>query len=97
MRVGSSVHYELGNWHAEVEAIRNSKQDKTAANETQTSGYTLLSASANYYLDFDAVDMTIYLKANNLTNQEARVHSSYIKDEAPLPGRSFSVGVRARF
>ncbi|MBB1333470.1 TonB-dependent receptor [Pseudoalteromonas sp. SG43-7] len=97
LRVGSSIHYEYGNWHTEVEVTRNSKQDKIAANETTTDGYTMLSAAANYYLDLGNVDMTLYLKADNLTDQEARVHSSYLKDEAPLPGRSFSIGVRARF
>ncbi len=97
MRVGSSVHYEYGNWHTEVEVIRNAKQDKIADNETSTKGYTMLSASANYYLDLGDVDMTIYIKGDNLTDQEGRVHSSYLKDEAPLPGRSVSLGVRARF
>lgn len=97
MRIGSSLHYEYDNWHAELEVIRNSKQDKVAAYETDTDGFTMLSASANYYLDLDAVDMTIYLKGDNLTDQEGRVHSSYLKDEAPLPGRAFSIGVRARF
>jgi iron complex outermembrane receptor protein len=97
MRIGSSAHYESGNWHTEMEIIRNSKQDKIAINETDTSGYTMVSASANYYLALDNVDMTIYIKGDNLTNQEARVHSSYLKDEAPLSSRSFSVGVRARF
>ena len=97
MRVGSSVHYEYGNWHTEVEVIRNAKQDKIADNETSTKGYTMLSASANYYLGLGDVDMTIYIKGDNLTDQEGRVHSSYLKDEAPLPGRSVSLGVRARF
>lgn len=97
LRVGSSLHYEYGNWHTEVEVIRNSKQDKIAANETSTDGYTMVSAAANYYIDLGKVDMTVYLKADNLTDQEARVHSSYLKDEAPLPGRSVSLGVRARF
>jgi iron complex outermembrane receptor protein len=97
MRVGSSIHYEYGNWHTEVEVIRNDKQDKVADNETETEGYTMLSASANYYLDLGGVDMTIYLKGENLTDQEGRVHSSYIKDEVPLPGRSISLGIRARF
>ena len=97
MRIGSSVNYEYDNWHAEVEVIRNSKQDKIASYETDTDGYTMVSASANYYLDFDNIDMTLYLKGENLTNQEGRVHSSYLKNEAPLPSRSFSVGVRARF
>ncbi len=97
MRVGSSIHYEQGNWHSEIEVVRNSKQDKIASNETDTDGYTMLSASANYYLDLDKMDMTIYLKGNNLTNEEGRVHSSYIKDKVPLSGRSVSLGVRAKF
>jgi len=97
MRLGSSVHFEYGNWHTEMEVIRNSKQDKIAINETETSGYTMVSASANYYLELDNVDMTIYIKGDNLTNQAARVHSSYLKDDAPLSSRSLSVGVRARF
>jgi len=97
MRFGSSVHYEYGNWHSEIEIIRNSKQDKIGENETETKGYTMLSASANYYFSLDDVDMTFYLKGDNLTDQEGRVHSSYLKDEAPLPGRSISLGLRARF
>lgn len=97
MRVGSSIHYEQGNWHSEIEVVRNNKQDKIASNETDTDGYTMLSASANYYLDLDKMDMTIYLKGNNLTNKEGRVHSSYIKDQVPLSGRSVSLGVRAKF
>ncbi|WP_340677816.1 TonB-dependent receptor [Paraglaciecola sp.] len=97
MRVGSSLHYEYGNWHAEVEVTRNSQQDKIAANETKTDGYTMLAASTNYYLDLDNIDMTLYLKGENLTNEEGRIHSSYLKDEAPLSGRSFSIGLRARF
>ncbi|MDO6841709.1 TonB-dependent receptor [Paraglaciecola chathamensis] len=97
LRVGSSLHYEQGNWHGEVEVVRNSKQDKIAAYETDTDGYTMWSAAANYYLPLDALDMTFYLKGSNLTNEEGRVHSSYVKDEVPLPGRSVSLGVRARF
>jgi iron complex outermembrane receptor protein len=97
LRVGSSLHYEQGNWHGEVEVVRNSKQDKIAAYETDTDGYTMWSAAANYYLALDDLDMTFYLKGRNLTNEEGRVHSSYVKDEVPLPGRSVSLGVRARF
>lgn len=97
LRVGSSVHYEYQDWHAEIELIRYNEQAQIAENETKTDTYTMISASVNYYLDLDNVDMTFYLKGENLNNQEGRVHSSYLKDEAPLPARSFSVGVRARF
>ncbi|MDO6568569.1 TonB-dependent receptor [Alteromonas sp. 1_MG-2023] len=97
MRFGSTLHYEYGNWHTEVGVTRNSKQDKVADYETETDGYTMLSASANYYLELDNVDMTFYLKGENLGDTEGRVHSSYIKDEVPLPGRALSLGVRASF
>lgn len=97
MRFGSTLHYEYGNWHTEVGVTRNSKQDKVADYETETDGYTMLSASANYYLELDDVDMTFYIKGENLGDTEGRVNSSYVKDKVPLPGRALSVGVRATF
>ena len=33
----------------------------------------------------------------NLTDQDIRVHTSYLKDFAPLPGRNLAVGVRVAF
>ena len=33
----------------------------------------------------------------NLTDREARVHTSFLKDVAPLPGRGFSFGIRTFF
>ena len=97
MRFGSTLHYEYGNWHTEMGVTRNSKQDNVADYETETDGYTMLSASANYYLELENVDMTFYLKGENLGDTEGRVHSSYVKDEVPLPGRALSLGVRATF
>ncbi|MBU2979981.1 TonB-dependent receptor [Alteromonas sp. C1M14] len=97
LRFGTSLHYEQGAWHSEVEFIRNNKQDKISDYETQTDGYNMVSASVNYYLDLDDVDMTFYLEGKNLGDVEGRVHSSYVKDEVPLPGRSVSLGVRASF
>jgi iron complex outermembrane receptor protein len=37
------------------------------------------------------------LKGTNLTDTEARVHTSFLKDIAPRPGRSFALGVRGYF
>ncbi|KXI29480.1 ligand-gated channel [Paraglaciecola hydrolytica] len=97
MRVSSSLHFEYDDWHAEAGITHYSKQDKIAADETNTAGYTLVSASVNYYLPTDFADISIFVKGDNLTNQEARVHSSFIKDVAPLPGRSIKIGLRATF
>jgi iron complex outermembrane receptor protein len=97
MRFGTEFHWEQGNWHAELGATYYSKQDKIADFETQTDGYTLVSAAFNYYLSLDDTDMKFYLKANNLTNELARVHSSFLKDDAPLPARSFVLGAKVSF
>jgi iron complex outermembrane receptor protein len=97
MRFGTEFHWEQGNWHAELGATHYSKQDKIADFETQTTGYTLISAAFNYYLSLNDTDLTIYLKANNLTNELARVHSSFLKDDAPLPARSFVLGAKFSF
>ncbi|MFT4807351.1 MAG: iron complex outermembrane receptor protein [Paraglaciecola sp.] len=97
MRFGTELHWEQGNWHAELGATYYSKQDKIADFETQTDSYTIVSAAFNYYLSLDNTDMTFYLKANNLTNELARVHSSFLKDDAPLPARSFVLGAKFNF
>jgi len=39
----------------------------------------------------------LFLRGNNLLNQDMRVATSYVKDFAPLPGRSFVAGLRANF
>lgn len=97
MRFGAELHWEKGNWHAELGATRYSKQDKIADFETPTDGYTIVSAAFNYYLSLDNVDLTFFARANNLTNELAKVHSSFLKDTAPLPARSFVIGTKVRF
>jgi iron complex outermembrane receptor protein len=97
MRLGAEFHWEQDSWHAELGATYYSKQDKIADFETQTDGYTIVSAAFNYYLSLDDVDLTIFARANNLTNELARVHSSFLKDDAPLPARSFVLGIKGSF
>ena len=38
-----------------------------------------------------------YLKGQNLLDEEARDHSSFIKDLAPRVGRNFLAGIRYTF
>ena len=41
--------------------------------------------------------MTVFLQGRNLLNETIRVHTSYVKDLVPQPGRTVMAGVRARF
>lgn len=97
LKAGAEYHYSAQSWGADIGLTHYAKQDKTAENETATSSYTLLDANINYYFDLQGVDLTAFVRGNNLTNRLGFVHSSFIKEDAPLPGRSVTVGVRARF
>ena len=72
-------------------------QDRTAEFELPTDGYFLLSASATYRMKAGPLDFDLYLKGTNLTNEEARLHTSFLKDIAPLAGRGVLLGVRTEF
>jgi iron complex outermembrane receptor protein len=97
MRIGSTINYDQQQWHAEIAAIGYAKQTDTAENETETAGYTLANAAVTYRLYTNSGDMLLYVKGNNLLNQEARPHTSLLKDYAPLMGRNVMFGVTYNF
>jgi iron complex outermembrane receptor protein len=97
MRVGGIVNYERGDYSIEFSALHHFKQNKIAPMETTTDGYTLLDLQFNYHLDKIIPGVTFYVQGKNLTNEYARVHSSFLKDKAPLPARSIAVGFSGRF
>lgn len=72
-------------------------QRNVTANELPTDGYTLLSLSASYRFTAGRTTWTLFARGTNLGDEEARVHNSFLKDIAPLPGRSVNVGLRMSF
>ncbi|XQW85566.1 TonB-dependent receptor [Thalassotalea piscium] len=97
MRIGGLLNYQANDYDAEISVSRYNKQSDIATLETSTDGYTMVDAHVNYYLDGIGDDFVLFAKVSNLTNEDARVHSSFLKDLAPLPGRGFTVGVRGSF
>lgn len=96
-KAGLGYQYNGISWSADVGVTRYAKQDKVSANETPTKGYTLLDASINYDFSLSKLDMTAFIRGTNLTNELGFVHSSFIKADAPLPGRAITLGLRATF
>lgn len=96
-RVGAEMRWNADAWRASLGAIRTMKQDKVAVNETATDGYTMVDAHLAYHVDRGANAWEVFLDGNNLTNQDARVHTSFLKDDVMLPGRNASFGVRLFF
>lgn len=91
-RIGTGLHVHRGAWNATLDLAHALSQDHIAELETETDGYTLLSADLEYTLPLGAGAASIFLRGRNLLDEEARRHTSFIKDFAPLPGASISLG-----
>ena len=96
-RVGADLRWRTDGWRASVGAVRYGDQDDTATNETSTDGYTLVDAHVAYHVDGDGYAWELFADGTNLTDRDARVHTSFLKDRVPLPGRGISLGIRTWF
>ena len=97
LRVGADLEYSGERANATLSWTRYAKQSDVADLESTTDGYDMLDATVSYLLPVGSQDVTLFLKAENLSDTEARVHTSFIKDIAPRPGRNFTVGIRGTF
>lgn len=96
-RFGGELRWNASSWRASLGATRYMKQDDVAVGETPTDGYTLVDAHLAYHWDTDQLGWELFLDGTNLTDQEARVHTSFLKDTVVLPGRGVAFGVRMFF
>ena len=96
-RFGSGLTYSRGPLYASVNYTRVNKQDSTAPLETETAGYDLLDLHAGYTFRVQDNTVTLFARATNLLDEEIRRHTSFVKEQAPLPGRSGIFGVRVGF
>jgi iron complex outermembrane receptor protein len=82
------------NGRVEVEWVDD--QDRIAAFETPTDGYTMVNASLSFR-PFHNNSSSIVLSANNIFDVDARRHASFLKDYAPLSGRDLRISARFTF
>jgi len=98
LRYGTQLTWSDADWQANIRLTRAERQNHPGQNETETAGYWLLNTSANYRLGVaDNTDLLLYVKGNNLLNQEIRNSVSFLRNFAPEPGRGFEVGLRIDF
>ena len=96
-RVLGALTGSRGQVDGRLEVERVSAQDRTAPNETSTPGYTLVNASFDWHPFAAKPELTLSLQGNNLFDVEARRHSSFLKDYAPLAGRDIRLSARMNF
>jgi len=96
LRLGLALDYRHDRFGARLDVVHARAQDRVAAAELPTDGYTLVNAMVSYRLG-TRPGFEVFLRANNLFDREARNHVSFLKDVAPFPGRTVLAGVRSTF
>ncbi|MCV6613506.1 MAG: TonB-dependent receptor [Cellvibrionaceae bacterium] len=96
-RLGLRVNWDGDRFSADMEYYKTFDQDRIASYETETKGYGMLNATAAYKLIEGDQPLELYLRATNLTDQLAYVHTSFVKDQSPLRGRNLVMGLRMQF
>lgn len=96
-RFGAGIESQWGVITARAEYTRVQEQDDVADLELVTSAYEDLRAYVGADFEWNATQMTVFLQGRNLTDDEQRNHTSFIKDIAPAPGRTVEAGVRVSF
>ena len=94
LRLTASLEYDAGPLHSVLGLAWYDEQDKLADNELPTDSYTLLDFEVTYRWERWKPGVLLFVKGSNLLDEEARRHSSPLKDYVPLPGRSFLLGIR---
>jgi len=74
------------------------KQKEIGEGETETDAYKMLDfrVTKTYSLADDS-ELRISLFGRNLLDEVARNHSSFVKDEVPLPGKNLGVKFQLTF
>ena len=92
-----SVEHQYNNLTNKIAYKWVDKARNLADHETPTKGYQLLNASINYEQKIGKNKLNYWLKGENLTDDIAKNHISFLKNTAPLPGRAFIAGIDYQF
>ena len=97
LRYGFGLDLTAGILRASLDYQRVDQQDDVAAQELVTDEYDDLRAYVGASFPLGASTLDIFVTGKNLTDDEQRRHTSFIKDFAPAPGRTVEAGARLVF
>lgn len=97
LRYGVGFDWQRGPWSLTAEWRQVSRPDRLAPGETSTPDHDLVSLHGAWRFAAGRAHGELFLRGSNLLDETARVHASFLKDVAPLPGRGLTAGVRLSF
>ncbi len=90
----AGVEADTGFVKARLEVRWADDQDKIADFELPTDGWTAVDLRTTWRL---SPEVDLIVEGLNLTDDEIRHHASPLKDQAPMAGRGFRIGLKAGF
>jgi len=97
-RIGLRYEWEQGPWLMGLEGRYHDRASHLAPQELPSNSYTLWGADVRYRIQAsDTATLDLFVVGRNLGDEEARPHTSFLKDIAPQPGRNIEVGFRSTF
>ena len=92
-----SVGYSVNDYLFDLSFKDVDSQTDTAEEESATSGYQMLDAKLVRTFDLNGNSLRVSVFANNLLDEVARNHASFVKNQVPLPGKNFGLRFNLSF
>ncbi|AZP11266.1 TonB-dependent receptor [Undibacterium parvum] len=97
-RLGLDVGYKQAGWKTTLNVLHAQNQDRLASFEHYlTPAFTKLDLSVAYSHPYLNTQVTWFMQAKNLLNQDIRLATSVLKETVPQAMRGLIMGVRASF
>lgn len=96
-RVGAELQYEHNDWQAQLRLVEVSDQNHPGDFEEETDGYTRLDLQVHRTFTWRDNSAMVFVKGQNLLDEEIRNAASILRESAPEAGRGFTAGVRFSF
>lgn len=98
LRYGFGLDGQWRQLSGSLSFTRVERQTDVAALETETTAYQLMSGDLAWrFYGNDSRGASVYLRGNNLLDDDIRRSTSFIKGAVPAPGRSVYAGLRFAF
>jgi len=94
-RVGFTAEQDDLGFRLELAGV--ARQDRIGANETATDGYRVINTAITWRPFSENRNVALLLQGRNLTDEHGRLHTSMLKDQAPIRGREVRLGGSVTF
>ena len=97
-RIGSELSWSDEAFMAYMRVLNADDQEDAGNFETETDGYTRWDAGIDYRFSFyDDTEVLAFLKLKNISDEEIRLSTSFLRNYAPQAGKSIEAGIRFSF